>query len=99
MTWLPEACAHACPICNHNAITSVALSLGFSRLSTRIASATLAALGVWSNGFIPSRAPVRPGSFLSKCRFDESNRRASLLRCRSCLTLVALTGFLQFSRA
>src|SRR5215207_7528575 len=44
-----------------------------------------------------SRQPAE--SFLSKCRLDESNRRASSLRCRSCLTLAALTGFLQFSCA
>jgi hypothetical protein len=60
MTWLPEAWAHACPICNHNAVTSEALSLEFSRLSPRIASATLPALGVWSNGFIPSHLLCSP---------------------------------------
>ena len=84
MTWLPEACAHACPICNHNAVTSVALSLEFSRLSPRIASATLPALGVWSNGFIAARASVLfaslPGSFLSK-RIDLANRTGEHRRC------------------
>jgi hypothetical protein len=58
MTSSPEACAHACPIRNHNAVTSVALSVEFSRSSTRIPTATLSALEIWSNGFIASRAPA-----------------------------------------
>jgi hypothetical protein len=80
MSSLPEACAHACPIRNHNSVTSVALSLEFSRVSTRVASETLLRRRVWSNGFIPSRNhPLRsPASrkLSLKCRFGESNRRA-----------------------
>ena len=62
MTWLAEACAHAGSVCNHDALTSVAISLEFSRLSTRWRQRRYPCLEF---GQTVHRHVGLPGSFLS----------------------------------
>ena len=73
MTWLAEACAHAGSVCNHDALTSVAISLEFSRLSTRSRQRRYPCLEFGQT----VHRHVRPSRKLSfKFRFGELNRRA-----------------------
>jgi hypothetical protein len=72
MIWLPEACAHACPICNQNAVTSAALWLKFLRLlPSRVREATRARSLVKRFHFL--RAPARQfvESFPFRCRLEQ----------------------------